>query len=579
MAAFQALSSLLGATVDELKLIFVFLISYPLAIVLKRLPDKPRWPRNTFIIATGLFYMIGVFDLWAGLRTILYSAGATYAISYYIDGSLMPWIAFVWLMGHMSINHIERQIRNDPGVVDVTGIQMVMVMKLSAFAWNVHDGRLNKDTLTAVQREKAIYKMPGFLDYTAYVLFFPSLFAGPAFDYKDYERWITTAMFDVKEGEAAAKTRPGYKIPRSGTPATKKLVEGLLWIVLFLQLGGRYYPSFLQTDDYLRYGFLRRVWYLYVLSFTSRLKYYGVWSLTEGSCILSGLGLNGVNIKTGEPMWDRLNNVNPLGLEVAQNSRGYLENWNKNTNNWLRNYIYLRVTPKGQKPGFRATLATFGTSAFWHGFYPGYYLTFILGAFAQTVAKHFRRHVRPFFLTADGKQGTSYKIYYDIFSWFVTQFGFCFITAPFVILGFNDSIVAWARVYFYCIVGVAITLGFFNSPGKVMLHKQLEKRSHPETLKRTASERSMATLGLPDMDDVDQAIDEIKAEVNMRKRRGSKVEFPSGEELKRAVTQRVWLKRQDSGGAGGDVKLDLDTLQRRVTQVIDQDGLDMPKTK
>ena len=58
-----------------------------------------------------------------------------------------------------------------------------------------------------------------------------------------------------------------------------------------------------------------------------------------------------------------------------------------NTNNWLRNYMYLRVTPKGKKPGFRASLATFATSAFWHGFYPGYYLSFVLAAFLQTVAK------------------------------------------------------------------------------------------------------------------------------------------------------------------------------------------------
>jgi len=135
------------------------------------------------------------------------------------------------------------------------------------------------------------------------------------------------------------------------------------------------------------YGFLRRVWTLEMLGFATRLKYYGVWSLTEGACILSGMGYQGVDPKTGKVRWDRLENVNPWGIESAQNSRAYLENWNKNTNNWLRNYMYLRVTPKGKKPGFRASLATFVTSAFWHGFYPGYYLTFVLGAFLQTIAK------------------------------------------------------------------------------------------------------------------------------------------------------------------------------------------------
>lgn len=58
-----------------------------------------------------------------------------------------------------------------------------------------------------------------------------------------------------------------------------------------------------------------------------------------------------------------------------------------NTNNWLRNYMYLRVTPKGKKPGFVASMCTFVTSAFWHGFEPGYYMAFVLAAFVQTVAK------------------------------------------------------------------------------------------------------------------------------------------------------------------------------------------------
>ena len=33
-----------------------------------------------------------------------------------------------------------------------------------------------------------------------------------------------------------------------------------------------------------------------------------------------------------------------------------------NTNRWLKNYVYLRVTPKGKKPGFRSSMSTFGTS-------------------------------------------------------------------------------------------------------------------------------------------------------------------------------------------------------------------------
>lgn len=221
-------------------------------------------------------------------------------------------------------------------------------------------------------------------------LFFPSLFAGPSFDYIDYKRWIETSMFEVPAGTDPSlrpRTRKQRKIPRSGTPAAIKAATGVVWIFLFLKFSGWYSTDLVLGEGYMQYGFLRRIWILHMLGFSTRMKYYGVWCLTEGACILSGMGYKGIHPKTGRVQWNRLQNVNPWGIETAQNTRAYLENWNMNTNNWLRNYMYLRVTPKGKKPGFRASLATFVTSALWHGFYPGYYLSFILAAFLQTIAK------------------------------------------------------------------------------------------------------------------------------------------------------------------------------------------------
>ena len=48
-----------------------------------------------------------------------------------------------------------------------------------------------------------------------------------------------------------------------------------------------------------------------------------------------------------------------------------LDNWNKMTSLWLRYVVYERC---------RSTFAVFLFSAFWHGFYSGYYVTFLNGA-------------------------------------------------------------------------------------------------------------------------------------------------------------------------------------------------------
>ncbi|MCJ1227060.1 lysophospholipid acyltransferase [Toensbergia leucococca] len=535
-------AALLGASRDELKLLFSFLLSYPLAGILKRLPDAKPYQKNLFIIFVALFYLVGLFDLWTGIRTLFISAAGAYAIAYYVKGPFMPWIGFVFVMGHMSVNHVLRQMADAPDVVDVTGAQMVL---LTAFCWNVADGRLPEKDLVDFQKQRAIYELPNLLDFTAYVLFFPSLLAGPSFDYVEYSRWIDTSMFEVPAGTdplIRAKTRKGRKIPQSSKPAAMKAATGLLWVFLFLQFSGLYNRELLLGGQYMQYGFLRRIWILQMFGFTSRLKYYGLWSLTEGACILSGLGYNGVDTKTGQVKWNRLQNINPWSVETAQNSRAFLEGWNINTNLWLRNYMYLRVTPKGKKPGFRASLATFATSAFWHGFYPGYYLTFVLGAFIQTIAKNFRRYVRPFFLTPDGKHSAPNKRYYDIMSYVATQSAFCFATAPFVLLDLPACLLVWSRVYFYAIIGAAFSIALFESPAKLWLNNQLSERNHGK-LQRTASQETIGSpvMGLPNDPgrDIDEAVKEIRHEVEVHKRNGSANGMPTGQNLRAAVEEKL----------------------------------------
>ena len=475
----------------------------------------------------------------------------------------MPWIGFVFLMGHMAINHIHRQTVNDPDVVDITGPQMVLVMKLTAFCWNIYDGQQPTEQLADFQKERAVSKLPGLLDYAGYVMFFPSLWAGPAFDYADYARWLETSLFDLPPGSdpaKAAKTRGKRRIPRSGTPATLKAVTGLFWIYMFLQFNGWYNPELVLGDTFMQYSFLRRVWILEMLGVTSRMRYYGIWYLTEGACILSGLGYRGVDPKSGKVLWNRLQNVNPWGIESAQNTQAYLGNWNMNTNNWLRNYMYLRVTPKGKKPGFRASMATFATSAFWHGFYPGYYLSFILAAFLQTIAKNTRRHVRPLFLTPDGKNSLPSKRYYDFATYLITQLAFCFTTVPFVILTLPDSLLVWGRVYFYTIIGVIGSMAFFNSPAKGWLIKQQKARVDRATATTGAMTPSLKTekssanllgsdpskypqlLGLPEDPgkEVEEAIQEVLREVEATKKQGGpSISLPTPVELRRMVEEKL----------------------------------------
>ena len=69
----------------------------------------------------SLFYLVGLFDLWSGIRTLFISSAGAYLNASYLDGPFMPWVGFVFVMGHMSVSHIYRQFANAPDKVDITG--------------------------------------------------------------------------------------------------------------------------------------------------------------------------------------------------------------------------------------------------------------------------------------------------------------------------------------------------------------------------------------------------------------------------------------------------------------------------
>ena len=151
------------------------------------------------------------------------------------------------------------------------------------------------------------------------------------------------------------------------------------------------------------HGFIYRIFYLWVLGLSHRLKYYTIWQIAEGACILCGIGYNGYDEKTQTFKWNRVQNIDPWKFEISQNVYTCLEVWNMNTKQMVEALRLYQNRKTGKETRIKSTLFTFATSAFWHGTRPGYYLTFVLGAFIQTIGKIYRRNFRPMFLEADGK--------------------------------------------------------------------------------------------------------------------------------------------------------------------------------
>lgn len=154
-------------------------------------------------------------------------------------------------------------------------------------------------------------------------------------------------------------------------------------------------------------------------------------------------------------------------------------------------------------------------------------------------------------MTPDGARPLPRKRYYDLATWVITQLAFCFCTSPFILLNIHDSMLAWARVYFYAIIGVIISSLFLLTPGKAYLQKQVKiyqgakpgvggrpvgmERAHSMTTEEVQRE---TLLGIPTEPgrEWDELVDEVTAE--MLKRRGDK-KGPEGIELRDMVERQM----------------------------------------
>lgn len=131
-----------------------------------------------------------------------------------------------------------------------------------------------------------------------------------------------------------------------------------------------------------------KVVYLNLSLLLGRSMYYSSWVLAYSCLIFNGLATT--ETKKTDPKTKEVIIVNEFEKgsygsfmisELGENPKTKLVYWNHSVHLWLKYSLYLRTINIKKKPfkdNFNlASLLTFITSAFWHGFYPVYYITFI----------------------------------------------------------------------------------------------------------------------------------------------------------------------------------------------------------
>ncbi|KAJ8730107.1 hypothetical protein PYW07_017145 [Mythimna separata] len=438
---FLFLSIRIGLPLDVVN----FLIAQVAALGLARLFRKPLRSaspefRHSVCLIIGL--LMGYFCFGRQAIHLSVLPMLTYTLLKSVSPRSVGNVSLAVAMIYLSCLHVHRQIyHTDDFTLDITGPLMVITQRVTSLAYLLQDSLTvkavtSKGRLTATDSQIKIEKIPSPLEYFAFTLAFQTLMCGPVVFYSDYMKFIEGARVDEFEqrkevAEPSPRQAVFYKVGGSVAAA-----------VLYLTLAKKYPLTVLEeltdpTSEVSRsWSALYLLWYAYLSTLVVRCKYYHAWLLSEAICNNCGMGFNGYD-HDGTPKWDKMSNIDIFGFEFAQNFRTAVSSWNKNTNAWLRDVAYERGGAAWR------TARVYALSAVWHGFYPGYYLTFFAGGLFTIASRKVRGVARPMFLDSPPK-----KLFYDSLTFITTRVAMTYATVPFVLLHLTPSLAFYGKFYY-----------------------------------------------------------------------------------------------------------------------------------
>jgi len=463
----------LPASVDIVKFLLTLFLSIPLGFASRYVPTGN--PRHMYNLSLGIVFAQGCYG--AGWLHMFFSASVSYALMMFAPRSQSHLIVFAWMMLYIGGTHIYRMYTDWLGwQMDFSGPQMMATIKITSAAFNYTDGRKHKTdeerlanlkemdskindlktkedkeskkALNNLRTEKmqaglALVELPTPLEYFGWVHNFSTYQAGPALEIQEYLK-VNNGTIKLPEG--------------CGKATLQQFCIGIACLVTHLVVDGAFplCPNPAKGTEntvgvlsasFLELNILSRCFYAVASVFGVQMRYFMAWKLGEAAASAFGYGSAGGK-------WNGCQNIDLKAWLLADNMSVASKSWNQKTQEWLQKYTYFRY------PGSRGTkiLATYAVSAYWHGFYPGYYITFFTLGVLSLGQDNMRAFARPYFLP----EGSTPKKAYDFVGMLGLHWVKSFATLPFLMSTFGNAWEATTRLWF---LGVIFTLvGLFGIP-------------------------------------------------------------------------------------------------------------------
>ncbi|XP_063698740.1 lysophospholipid acyltransferase 6 [Culicoides brevitarsis] len=444
---FSWVAEIFGISVDLVNFLIVQILSLILASIFRTYfhPNKTSTTvRHVFCITFGLLF--GYFCFGQQVIHIALLPAICYIVIHIVEPKIVQRTVAVVALLYLSCIHFHRQYYDYGSYsLDITGPLMIITQKVTSIAFSIHDGlacefeELSKDRQYHSQK---LRKLPSALEFFSYVLHFQGIMTGPLVFYQDYIEFIEgTHILKYSTMQKQNKKIDLVVEPSPFKAITNKIVASIICAYIFMTFRKVFPIKTLKDEDFIyNTNFAFKFWYIMMATTVVRFKYYFAWLTADAICNCSGLGFNGFD-ESGTPKWNLISNINVIQFEFALSFRDSINNWNMGTNKWLRMVVYDRVPNMRSKDTVR-TILTFALSALWHGFYPGYYVTFATGALVVMSARMARKILRHHF-----QMSPVSRTIYDILTFVTTRIFMAYTTFPFVLLEFQASLKVYLKLY------------------------------------------------------------------------------------------------------------------------------------
>ncbi|XP_075086564.1 lysophospholipid acyltransferase 1 [Nicotiana tabacum] len=447
----ESMATAIGVSVPVLRFLLCFIATIPVSFLHRFVPSATGKHLYAAVMGGVLSYLS--FGFSSNLHFLVPMVLGY--VSMVVSRSYCGIITFFILSLYLIFCHVYYMSGDawKEGGIDATGALMVVTLKIISCVINYQDGLLKEEDLREAQKKNRLLKLPSVLEYFGYCLCCGSHFAGPVYEMKDYLDW-------TERKGIWKSTEKGHPSPFGAT--LRALLQAAFCMGLYLYLVPLYPLTRFSDPLYQEWGFLKRLSYQYMAGFTARWKYYFIWSISEASIIISGLGFSGwTDSSPPEPRWDRAKNVDVLGVELAKSSVQLPLVWNIQVSTWLRHYVYERLVQKGRKPGFFQLLATQTVSAVWHGLYPGYIIFFVQSALMIAGS-------RVIYRWQQATKGTLFEKILTLMNFAYTLLVLNYSAVGFMVLSLHETLTSYGSVYYIgtIIPMVLILLGKAIKPAK-----------------------------------------------------------------------------------------------------------------